>query len=200
MASKSQAKYKKLYIKDTNVLKNKLGITNSYVIHELEKELLEDAYKVFYDELDEKTVFNEKYYKQLHGRTFKSVYEWAGKYRDFNLTKGDSIFCPESFIKKSMKEVFEELKKHDYLMDLTKKKFAKRLAYYKCELLAIHPFSEVNGRTTRLFFDMIAAFNGYSFIDYSTVSVEEYKDASLECILFADYEKMEEIIFNGLTV
>lgn len=198
MPSKSQTKYRKLYIKDTDVLKNKLNISNSNIIHELERALLEDAYKIFYNELNEKTVFDEKYFKQLHARTFKSLYDWAGKYRDFNLTKGDSIFCPESFIKKSIKEVFEELKKYEYLKDLTKKKFAKKLAYFKCDLLAIHPFCELNGRITRLFFDMIAAYNGYLFIDYSTVTPGEYKEASLECILFADYEKMEDIIFNGL--
>jgi len=33
--------------------------------------------------------------------------------------------------------------------------YFKKLAYYKCELIALHPFYELNGRVTRIFFDMI---------------------------------------------
>lgn len=49
-----------------------------------------------------------------------------------------------------------------------------------------------------LFFDMIVLFNGYKYIDYSTVTSKEYIAAVIECVQFADSANMEIIILNGL--
>ncbi|MGE4399753.1 MAG: Fic/DOC family protein [Campylobacterales bacterium] len=201
MASKYRLKDSSFYIDGGDVPKNKLDIADSLEIHELEKELLEDAYQIFYDELDENTIFDEEYYKELHRRTFESLYDWAGKYRDFNMAKGESRFCQGAFVDSSSKKIFDELKNDDYLKNheqTTKTEFAKKLAYYKCELIALHPFCELNGRITRMFFDMIAVFNGYGYIDYSTITPAEYIEASIECVQLANCKKMEKIIFEGL--
>ncbi len=45
---------------------------------------------------------------------------------------------------------------------------------------------------------MIVAYNGYRFVDYSVCTPEEYIDASIECVQFADFSKMEQIIYQGL--
>ncbi len=201
MASKYQFKDSSLYIDGTNIPQNRLNITDADIIRELEKELLEEAYLIFYDELNEDTIFDENYFISLHKRTFESLYNWSGKYRDFNMSKGNSLFCQGKFVKSASKKIFSDLKKENYLKNstnLSKEKFAKKLAYYKCELIALHPFYELNGRITRLFFDMIAVYNGYKYIDYSTISSEQYIDASIECVQFADCSKFEEIIINGL--
>ena len=66
------------------------------------------------------------------------------------------------------------------------------------EINALHPFYELNGRITRLFFDMIVLFNGYKYIDYSAVTAKEYIEAAIECVQFADSESMGTIILNGL--
>jgi len=82
--------------------------------------------------------------------------------------------------------------------NIPKEEFVKKLAYYKCEINALHPFYELNGRITRLFFDMIVLFNGYKYIDYSFVTPNEYIEAAIECVQFADSSSMENIILNGL--
>ncbi len=64
--------------------------------------------------------------------------------------------------------------------------------------LGINNPEELNGRITRLFFDMIAISNGYSYIDYSNISPETYINASIECVQFANSYAMEKIIANGL--
>ncbi len=202
MASKYQLNDSSLYIEGTDVPKNKLNVTSSEEIHELEKELLSEAYSVFYDELVEETLFDEVYFKSLHKRTFESLYEWSGKYRNFNMAKGDSRFCQGAFVESESKKIFEQLKADNFLKDFEnaeKKIFTKKLAYYKCELIALHPFCELNGRITRLFFDMIVLYNGYKYIDYSTVSQKEYINASIACVQFADCSKLETIIYNGLS-
>lgn len=201
MASKYKVQSNEIYIKNTDVPKNKLNITDSIQIHELEKELLMEAYEIFYDELNENTIFDETYFKELHRRTFEALYDWAGVYRDYNMAKGESRFCQGMYVENSSKKIFEELKKENYLKnyeDKSKEEFAEKLAYYKCEINALHPFYELNGRITRLFFDMIALFNGYKYIDYSTVTPKEYIDAAIECVQFADSSDMGKIILNGL--
>ncbi len=201
MVSKYKVQSSNIYIEKTDVPKNKLNIVDSLQIHELEKELLTEAYEIFYDELNENTIFDETYFKELHRRTFEALYDWAGVYRDYNMAKGESRFCQGLYVKSSSKKIFEELEKENYLKDYenkSKEEFAKKLAYYKCEINALHPFYELNGRITRLFFDMIALFNGYKYIDYSTVTPKEYIDAAIECVQFADSDSMETIILNGL--
>jgi len=202
MASKYHLKDNNLYIEGTDVPKNKLQITSSIEIHELERELILEAYVTFHNELEENTLFDEIYFKLLHQRTFEALYEWAGNYRDFNMSKGNSRFCQGEFVTSSSKKIFDELKNDNFLKEyenISKEDFAKKIAYYKCELIALHPFSELNGRITRLFFDMIAVYNGYKYIDYSTVSQEQYIDASIACVQFADCSKFETIVYNGLS-
>ncbi len=72
-------------------------------MHELERNLLEEAYVIFYEELNEDTVFDENYFKSLHKRTFESLYEWAGKYRTFNMSKVIADFAREPLFKTILK-------------------------------------------------------------------------------------------------
>ncbi len=202
MASKYQLVSSKFYYTDSDVPRNKFNIKDTQTIHEIEKELLEEAYGIFFNELNENTRFDEAYFISLHKRTFESLYDWAGLYRDFNMAKGESRFCQGEFLKSSSQKIFTELANDNYLKDYatkSKSEFAKKLAYYKCELNALHPFYELNGRVTRMFIDMIVAYNGYQFIDYSYITPKEYIDAAIECVQFADSTVLEEIIFAGLS-
>jgi cell filamentation protein len=202
MASKYQLKSHNIYIEGTDTPRNKLHITNSEEIHELERELLLEAYTLFYEELNKDTIFDESYFKALHKRTFEALYPWAGKYRDFNMAKGNSRFCQGAFVESESKKIFKQIEKENYmrgLEDISKKEFAEKIAHYKCELIALHPFYELNGRITRLFFDMIAVYNGYKYIDYSTSTPKRYIEASIECVQLANCSKLQTIIYNGLS-
>ncbi|MEA2028707.1 MAG: Fic family protein [Campylobacterota bacterium] len=201
MASKYQLKSNNFYIEGTDIPINKHNINDSKLLHEIEKELLEEAYQLFWDEMNEDTLFDEHYFKELHKRTFESLYEWAGIYRDFNMAKGESRFCQGVFIDSESQKIFDALSDDNYLRDYAhkpKEKFAHKLAYYQCELIALHPFYELNGRITRMFFDMIVAYNGYQFIDYAIEEPHNYIDASIECVQYADSETLERIILQGL--
>lgn len=70
MTSKYHLENSGIYLAGTDIPCNKLGITDSEELHELERELLEEAYLIFHDELDDETNFDEKYFKSLHHRTF----------------------------------------------------------------------------------------------------------------------------------
>ena len=86
------------------------------------------------------------------------------------MSKGGSLFCRAAYLDNESRRLFQQLEQEDFLKQAAgwpKEKLAERLAHYQCELIALHPFYELNGRTTRLFFDLIAIYNGYDPIDYS---------------------------------
>ena len=71
-----------------------------------------------------------------------------------------------------------------------------------CELIALHPFLELNGRIIRLFFDMISIYNGYDYIDYQNALKVQDEDnlfiqASIDCMT-GNENLMYKIVFNGL--
>ena len=198
--SKYQLDDSPIYIDGSDVPKNKLGITDPSVIHEIENNLLLQAYKQFSSELDKNTQFNEPYFIDIHKRTFEALYDFAGVYRTVNMSKGDSQFCLSNYLQNESTRIFNTLENDNYLsLYIDKNNFAEKLAYYQGELIALHPFYELNGRTLRLFFDMICIYNGYKAIDYSgSITDGKYIEASIDCVQFADSSKMKKIIFNGL--
>ena len=112
------------------------------------------------------------------------------------------MFCPYMNLESYSNDIFKQLDQENYLRDYedvaTQLKFAERLAFYICELLVLHPFSEGNGRSLRLFFDMIVTYNGYEYIDYvDTLNDESFITASIDC-MEADCTKMKAIILAGL--
>jgi cell filamentation protein len=190
-----------IYIDDTDVPKNKKNIKDTKFIHTLEKKLLDNAYLQLTKELNNQTILDETYFINLHKKTFESLYDFAGVYRDVNMSKGESQFCLAQYLHSESKRIFTELEDENYLAEIKEDKFlfAKRLAYYQGELIALHPFYELNGRVTRLFCDMLAMFNGYKAVDYSgAIENEAYIEASIECVQYADSSRLGEIVLEGL--
>ena len=199
--SKYQLDDSPIYIDGSDIPKNKLDITSSELIYEIENNLLIEAYEKFSHELNENTKFDEQYFVNIHKKTFEALYDFAGVYRTVNMSKGNSQFCLSEHLGSQSTRIFTELQKDKYLtMCKDKVEFAKKIAYYQSELIALHPFYELNGRTLRLFFDLLSVLNGYKPIDYSSsIDDGKYIEASIDCVQYADTSKMEDIIFNGLS-
>lgn len=194
-----------LYYENTNIPINKLDIRDLKILEAEERKLLLNGYLYFHKKLSEPTIFDEKYFKELHRKTFNKLYNFAGKYRTVNISKGYTTFCQVRFLEQTSKEIFHKLASENYLKDYSakrKEEFARKIAFFICELIALHPFFELNGRITRLFFDMIAIYNGYEYIDYQdALDIEDGDNkfiiASIDCMLGND-NKMYQIIYNGL--
>ena len=192
-----------IYYENSDVAINKLNIKDLKIITEIEKELVVKSYETLHKELDDGTVFDEEYLCKTHEIIFASLYEWGGKYRSVNISKGESMFCPYMNLDSFSNDIFNKLKNDNYLKNYEdialKNEFVEKLSYYMCELIVLHPFSEGNGRCIRLFFDMIVTFNGYKYIDYkSTLENNDYISASIDC-METDCDRMKKIIENGLT-
>lgn len=192
-----------IYYPNTNVPINKLGIKDAEETEELETQLFLKTYEHFHKNLNGKTIFNQKYLKDLHKFAFSKLYSWAGKYRNRNISKGNAIFCQAIHLKNQADKIFSEFKKDNYLRNFRDRpvhEFAEKIAYYMCELIVLHPFFELNGRTIRLFFDMIAVYNGYEYIGYENIGNRKnnaFIQASKYC-MGCDCKPMNKIILRGL--
>lgn len=205
--SKYQFAESDIYLPGTDIPRNHLGIETPDLLHEVEATLLQQAYTRFITELDPSVRFDENYFISLHRDTYESLYEWAGLYRTVDMSKGGSLFCRAAYLKQEATRIFRELEQEQYLKQAaegTVEKFSERLAHYQSELIALHPFYELNGRITRLFFDLIAVYNGYEPIDYSQALTEgpsglnTYIEASILCVQRADSSRLRQIISQGL--
>lgn len=205
--SKYQFSESEIYLPGTDIPRNRLGIDAADLLHEVEATLLQQAYSEFINALDSSVRFDEDYFKSLHRNTFETLYEWAGLYRRVDMSKGSSLFCRAAYLPQESQRIFRELEQeqfHKQAADWTPDALAERLAHYQSELIALHPFYELNGRITRLFFDLIAIFNGYAPIDYSRAlaagssGLNAYVEASILCVQRADNGKLLQIIVQGL--
>lgn len=206
--SKYQFQQSDIYQPGTDLPINRLNIGDAEILHEIEAQLLQQAYQAFVAELTTGTRFDEAYFQSLHQRTFDSLYAWAGQYRTQDMVKGGTMFCRATFLQNEARRIFRELEKEDFLRGAAcwpQDRFADRLAYYQSELIALHPFYELNGRITRLFFDLIAIANGYGPINYGLALRDDpevgnnYIRASIDCVQRADHALLRELVLAGLS-
>ncbi|MFV0518388.1 MAG: Fic/DOC family protein [Aminipila sp.] len=178
------------------VLKNKLNITDIDELKQAEREItsLRAAQLVVEPIMGE---FDFNHLQRIHAFLFGDIYEWAGKPRNVDISKGNK-FCLYQYINEQMSRIFQELREENYLKGLAFEHLAKRLAYYLGEINAIHPFREGNGRTQRIFIEELAGSLGYN-IDWYKISKDEMLEASLTTFK-KEYGLMETLMKNVLTI
>jgi cell filamentation protein len=79
----------------------------------------------------------------IHKFLFEDIYPFAGLFRTENIAKDYFQFAEWEYIENELTRLLSELKSENFLANLTKEKFAERLAYYWAELNVLHPFREV---------------------------------------------------------
>lgn len=124
---------------------------------------------------------------------FNDIYDWAGKIRTIDISKGN-IFCQHELIEVNAEALMNELNVEDYLVNSDN--IAERLAYYLGDLNSIHPFRKGNGRVQRLFITELARRAGYS-MDFSNTTPKEMIIASDEAFRH-NYGPLEEVIQKSL--
>ena len=178
---------------DSCILKNKLGIKNEEQLEEAERNIT--ALRILQLKTGElRGEPNFKYLCKIHKHIFGDIYSWAGKIRTVDISKGN-MFCNSQFILENAEDIFNRLKKENYLQDYKDvNKMSERLAYYLSEINALHPFREGNGRAQREFIIVLARRAGY-VVDFSKVSQEEMIQAS-EKAFYCDYRHMNDIFLR----
>jgi len=180
------------------ILKNKLGIKSKKKLNDAETLLLADTYAHFFDMLEKgKVKFDLDLFFSIHKYFLGPLYEWAGKTRTVNISKDEMFFALVKYIDKALEEFTALLKTKLLKQSKDKDELSEKLAIIHNEFNVIHPFREGNGRTVRLFLDLLVVSLGYDPIDWSKTTNSAYLNA---CIAGAEgkHESMTKIIKKGL--
>ena len=182
---------------NSRVLKNKFDIRDASKLAQVERDIT-GLKIVMLQQNPIKGVFDIKHLQKIHKYIFEDIYSWAGKLREGEfLVKDDTIFCRGSFINQFAADIHSKLKGEHYLKGLSIEIFAERMAYYMGEINALHPFREGNGRTSRVYFAMLASKAGYD-LDFSVLD----KEALLDADIFAferDYVPLIRLLKNAIS-
>lgn len=180
---------------DTGVLINKAGITHAQSLDAFEA----DATAIRMFELLENPVpgsFDVKHLKQIHYHLFQDVFDWAGEFRQVDISRGSSRFANFPLIEDYLSKCLARLAQENWLLGMGPHEFIKSLAFYMGEINAVHPFREGNGRVQRLFCSQLALNAGY-FIDFESVGQEQMYEAMIASFN-GSAEPLEELL-NSIT-
>ena len=107
--------------------------------------------------------------QQIHSYIFGGLYDFAGQIRSVNIAKGGFAFAPAMFLQDNLKLI--EKMPEDTIENIVKK---------YVEMNVAHPFMEGNGRSTRIWLDLILKKNLHKCTDWSKIDKREYLAAMQE--------------------
>jgi len=107
---------------------------------------------------------------KIHKIWLGDIYEWAGKYRQVNVSKGGFLFAAANQVPHLMAE-FEKgpLRKFTPCSFESHSEIASALAVVHVELVLIHPFREGNGRVARMLAVLMALQAALPLLDFSDI-------------------------------
>ena len=179
---------------DSDVLINKLNIRDNDKLSNVERELIAHRQKdLLVHPISGQ--FDLKHLQAIHKHLFQDLYSWAGEIRTVDIAKSN-LFCLTQFIQSYADEIFGKLQFENYLIGLEKDEFVKRCAYYFCEINALHPFREGNGRSQREFIRELALNAGW-IIDWYKINPEAMLEASIASFE-GNTQTMEKIFSSAI--
>lgn len=146
-------------------LENKLGLTNAVELA-LEEERISKtrAAEMFGNGLLESLRPGSfEALRKIHEYLFSDIYDFAGQIRTVNLAKGNFRFAPVMYLRQAIQEI-EKMPQDTY--DHIIEKYV--------EMNIAHPFREGNGRSTRLWLDLILKNELGLVVDWSKVDKSDY--------------------------
>ena len=170
------------------MLENKLGITNEVELAKEEERITKLKALELFDtnKINEFEVGTFKGLADIHHYLFSDVYDFAGKVRDVNLAKGNFRFAPVMYLEDALNKI--DNMPQDNFNNIIKKYIEMNVA---------HPFREGNGRSARIWLDMILKKEIGKVVDWSKVDKEDYLSA-MERSPIKDIE-INLLLFNALT-
>lgn len=182
-------------------LENKLGLTNSAELaREEERISKKKAIELFENgTLDRLEAGKFSSLRAIHKYLFEDIYTFAGDIRKVNIAKGNFRFAPIIYLEAALKNI-------DNMPQST---FDEIIEKY-IEMNIAHPFREGNGRSTRIWLDLILKTEISKVIDWSKVDKDDYllamerspiKDIEIKHILkkaLTDEINSREIYMKGI--
>jgi cell filamentation protein len=178
------------------VLRNLRAIKSVEEMDEMEARALEAAMSWALTHFNEGHTFTSADLRSFHKHWLGQIYEWAGEYRQVNVSKGSFPFAAVAQIPSLMNK-FER----DVLSRLTpcrpglRDSIVRALAEAHVELVLIHPFRDGNGRTARALSMLMTLQAGLPLLNFSLLADVRKQDyfAAVQSGLDRDYKPMEKI-------
>ncbi|MCR5124717.1 MAG: Fic family protein [Treponema sp.] len=124
--------------------------------------------------------------KQIHAYLFGGLYDFAGKIRTVNISKGGFKFANAEFLPQTLEQI-------EKMSETTFDEIADKYV----EMNVAHPFREGNGRTTRIWLDLILKRSLKLCVDWSKINKKDYLSAMEESVI--DSSKIKTLLKNALT-
>ena len=141
----------------------------------LDEKSKQKAYELFDSGfIDNIEIGTVKGLQQIHGYIFGGLYDFAGQIRTLNIAKGGFAFAPAIFLQ-------ENLKKIEKMPENTLENIIAKYV----EMNVAHPFMEGNGRSARIWLDLILKKNLSRCVDWSRIDKKEYLSAMQESVVNA---------------
>ena len=104
--------------------------------------------------------------QKIHAYIFGGLYDFAGKIRTKNISKGSTLFCLAEYLQQNLKTI--EQMPEDSFDEIVDKYVEMNMA---------HPFMEGNGRSTRIWLDLIFKKRLGLCVDWSRINKSDYLEA-----------------------
>ncbi|CZQ95583.1 Hypothetical protein Tpal_1913 [Trichococcus palustris] len=150
------------------MLDNKFGITNQVELAKAEERISKANAKRLYDsgDINDLEVGTYKGLKDIHKYLFGDIYDFAGETRTVNISKGNFRFAPVMYLEASLNHI--ERMPQSTLEEIVTKYVEMNIA---------HPFREGNGRSTRIWLDLILKKELKKVVDWNLIYKENYLSA-----------------------
>jgi cell filamentation protein len=124
--------------------------------------------------------------QQIHGYLFGGLYDFAGQIRQKNISKGGFQFAVSRFLGEALKQIDE----------MPENTFDEIVAKY-VEMNVAHPFMEGNGRSTRIWLDLILKKQLKKCVDWSKIGKAEYMNSMVKSPV--NSSELKKLLKNALT-
>ena len=124
--------------------------------------------------------------QHIHAYLFGGLYDFAGKIRTKTISKGNTLFCLAEYLQQNLKAI-------EQMPETTFDEIVDKYV----EMNAAHPFMEGNGRSTRIWLDLIFKKRLGLCVDWSKIGKQDYLNAMIESQ--TDSAKIKQLLSQAMT-
>ena len=182
-------------------LENKLGLENAAELAREEERISKKKALDLFEKgiLDSPEAGTFSALKTIHKYLFDEIYDFAGEIRKVNISKGNFRFAPLMYLEAALQNI-------DKMPQSTFDEIVEKYV----EMNIAHPFREGNGRSTRIWLDLIFKAELNKVIDWRLVDKEDYllamerspiRDTEIKHVLreaLTDEINSREVYTNGI--